>query len=299
MEEEFGDKLQAMTTGCRLEVRCFGVSKQVSKEQRQQIADLFESDAKSVKGSRGVFDRSHELFKPLFSALSEARALWRGNTIKYEDGIRLLRTDRIEWMTESIGLLQEQVNAAVASIAANWESVKADARKRLVNLYVEEDYDFDARMEVGVMLSFPELGPDNRLKLLHPELYKAELKKLKQRFDDVAIANEIELAKALQGMLAHLSERLTESEEGGKKKVIKTAVLDNIVEFATQFKALSIGSIADLDKVVEDARDLANNVDPQLLRKGIGKESVKKQISDLKAQVDKMLEDAPLRAFDL
>ena len=185
MEEtqDLGSKLKGMTSGCKLEIRQVMCSRKMTEAQRKKMADAFSADSGSVKGSREFLNRKLEFVRPLFKAASKAKTIWRSCTVKYDDGIRLIRTDRIEWMNAAISECQMEAIEACEQVHERWSEVVEDAKKRLVDLFVEDDYAFDIRNAFGITISYPAIEPDSRLKTIAPELFEAERKKIVAQFE--------------------------------------------------------------------------------------------------------------------
>ena len=297
---DLGDKLKEVTSGCRLEVSAFTCMRKMTPEQRQRMANAFSADVGSVTGGREIINRRLPVVKPLFSAISKARLLWRDHTIKYEDGVRLIRTDRIAWMNAQIGACQQEARAAAEDVHAAWETVKEDAKTRLQDLYNELDYAFDVRNAFGMTISYPAIEPDSRLKTIAPELYEAERKKIAASFEEAAIVAEEGLRSEFQELLSGLMEKLSDQEsEDGKKRHVKQQGIDALVSFAERFKSMAIGSNAELEGLVEQAKALAGNTTVKGLREGTAKQEFKQSLQEVSALMDAFIEKSPIRKFDL
>lgn len=297
---ELGDKLKKTTSGCKLESRSIMCSRKMTDAQRVKMAQTFNAEANSVSGSRDFLSRKIGTVKNLFRELSAARGIWKINTVKFEDGIRLIRCDRIEWMNQQIALHQERIKAAAEEVYAEWDEIKQDAKKRLDELFVEDDYDFDIRDAFGVTISYPAIEPDNRLKTIAPELYEQERRKIVAQFEQAAIAAEQALKEEFAGMVQGLLEKLQDKQgEEGKKHIIKQAGIDSLVSFAERFKSLSIGNDAELSSLVESAKQLAGNVTVKALKKEDARDDFKQKLTEVSEALQAYVAIAPNRKFEL
>jgi hypothetical protein len=182
--------------------------------------------------------------------------------------MRLIKIDRIEWMNQQIATLQADLQKAKEALYEVWDQVKQDARNRLAKLYVEGDYNFDVRQAIWLTISYPSVQPDPKLAKLGKELFDREMQKFAIKFDEAAQAAEQALREEFAGMIAAVAERLESGEsEDGKKRVLQQRAVDNIVEFANRFRAISVGDNAELDALVHQAEQLAVGLDAKAMKK--------------------------------
>lgn len=292
----FGDKLRDVTSGCRFEVKLLGTTRSMTPVQKRRLAETFGADESSVRGGRAVLQRAHPLVSPIFRLIGSARDMWKTYTVPYEDGVRLIRTDRVEWMRKNATDIQFKIESAVGELRDGWSIVVEDARARLGDLFVESDYTH-CPTNIGIDISFPAIQPDPRLAQLAPEVFEAERRKVAAKFEEAAALSEQMLAEEFAKLIDHLRDKLTPDADG-KKKVLQERSVDAIVEFASRFKELSIGSNAQLDAVVEQARALSNNIDIKSLRSDETlRDRIAKSLTEIGDAVQVIV--APSRQFEL
>lgn len=293
---EFGQKLKAATSGCRLEIKRLSTTKAFTKGQKDRLAEAFLAESESVRGGRAILRRAHPLVSPVFVAISKASNLWKCYTVGYDDGVRLIRVDKIDWMNQKIDKISEELRVAGDNLKTNWQDVVDDARERLGELFVESDY-ATAPSNFYLSISYPAIEPDKRLQILAPEVFEAERKKIQAKFEEAAMIAEQGLAEEFGKLVDHLRERLTPGEDG-KKKIIQERSVDAIVEFANRFKELSIGSNEQLDAMVEKARLIANDIDVKSVRGSTEMQSsIASKLQEIASKVEVIV--APTRKFEL
>lgn len=296
---DLGEKLKEITTGCRLEIRSFSCKRRMTDTQREKMAHAFSADSDAVSGSRSIINLRLPVVKPIFLALRHAHRFWKENTIKYEDGVRFIRTDRIAWMNARISEFQKAADEAAHELADSWQAVKDDAKARLAELYDEDDYDFDPANAFGITISYPAIEPDSRLKTLAPELYEAERKKVEAQFKEAAIIAEQALQDEFMKLVQHMLDKLdSETEEGGKKVIIRQSGIDALVDFSERFKSLSIGSNTELEKLVEAAKALAGGQSVKSLKKDDVKADFKAKLAEVGESLTKYIAESPIRKFN-
>ena len=298
---EFAQQLQQQTSGCKLNTYQMTTSRTMTPGQIQRVAELFNAEKDSVGGKRAILNRKHELIAPVYQALRSARAFIQANSIDYpERGLRLVKLSRIPYLQEKIGGYIEELNEALRMLDAGWESVKEEAKGRLEELYMEEDYAIRPSQAFGIELTFPAIQPDSRLMQLHPELYQREQERIAARFSEALANAEAAAVDTLQTMIAHFIERLTPSEDG-KKKSLSTSAIENIREFVGNFRELSIGSNEQLEQLVDQVDQICEGIDIKAIRKA-GPEDrgqVVDAMNELLSKIDQIVIDRPIRELEL
>lgn len=296
-KETFGDKLREETIGCHLTTRALSTRRAMTTNQVEKVAETFEADKKSVSAGRVVINRKMQVIAPVYSLLLEARHFINARTIDYPmDGIRLCRKDQIENLAEGIQRRRDTLAELLQDLDANWASVKAEAKQRLNMLYSDHDYPDRPSDSYGLYISFPAIRPDDSLLKLNPKLYKEEEARIRSKFTEAVQIAEAAVAKDLQDLLNHLIERLLPSADG-KKKVLKSSAIDNIRECVDLFRVKTIGSNAELEKVIDRIDKLASGVEVESLRKASAASRQKfiSGIQEITQSVDSIVQAMPVR----
>lgn len=300
LENDLGKRLAEAATGCKLEVLSCAVRRKITTTQRERIANLFDADVKSVDGGRVVLNRKIPEVAEVFRITRAAKALWNSYTIKYEDGVRLIRTDRIQWLSERVQEFQADLHEAKEKLWEAWDDVVLEARERLGSLFVSSDYGFDPRSVIWLVLSFPSVDPDRRLLDVAPEIYEQERQKIAAKLQEAAEVAEQGLREQLSDLVGSLAERLAEGEsQDGKKRYVRQAAIDEIVEFANRFKALSVSSSDEVDAIVERARKLAENTSIAAVRKdALVRSEVVQSLAEIRDSLGKFVAVKKDREFE-
>jgi hypothetical protein len=264
------------------------------------MAEFFDSDLKSVSGGREILNKKIPEVKAVYAIMRAARAMWQGFTVKYEDGTRLIKTDKIEWMNTQIEKYQEELRQAKDALWVAWDMVREDAKARLSQLYVPTDYTFDVRQAIWITISYPSVQPDPKLEKLGKELWEREMQKFALKFEEAAQTAEAALLKEFADMIAGISQRLEGGEsQDGKKRVLQQRAVDNIVKFAERFRALSIGDNSELDALVAQAEQLAVGLDTKAMKKDAKQQSAMRDaFSKLKTSIESHVVKAAEREIE-
>lgn len=97
-------------------------------------------------------------------------------------------------------------------------------------------------------------------------------------------------------LVAHLTERVSGTNEDGTPKVFRDSAIGNLVEFFDRFRQLNVRSSEQLDSLVAEAQRIVRNVEPQSLRDSDAlRERMVSQLSRVQSSLDEMLVDRPRR----
>jgi hypothetical protein len=173
--------------------------------------------------------------------------------------------------------------------------IKSDARTRLGRLYNPDDYPPEIRGLFAVEWDFPSVEPPSYLMRLNPEIYAEEQQRVSRRFEEaVRLAEEAFLTEFAR-LVAHLTERLS-GGEGGERKIFRDSAVGNLMEFFERFKHLNVQSSAELDTLIEQARQVVQGAGPQALRDNDElRQRVATQLAAVQSTLDGMLVDRPRR----
>ena len=280
----------------RVSIQWLGTRRALSTEQRARAADAFGADATLLSAGKKLLDTAHPAFKAVTAIRGQATAYWRGVTLPYpEAGIRLIRQSDIRPLDGRFSQLRDDLATAVKELDSCYDDLKATARQQLGRLFNPGDYPESLRGLFEITWEFPSVEPPNYLRQLNPELFAQEQERVAARFDEaVRLAEEAFVAELTQ-LLAHLTERL-QGDADGKPKIFRDSAISNLTEFFERFRRLNVRSNAELDALVDQARQVVQGVDSQALR---DKRPLREQVADglqtVRGQLDQLLVDRPRR----
>ena len=136
-------------------------------------------------------------------------------------------------------------------------------------------------------------------KSLPEDVYQTAVAKKMKGLDEMAESIAMCLREAFRGLIAHARERLTPGP-GGKKKIIRDSVLENVNDFIDTFSSRNLVGDMDLANLVQKAQAVLRDVDSaDVLRddKDMAK-YVQKQFKEIETSLDGMIVERPRRKFD-
>ncbi len=291
-------RLRATMAAMRLSFTWFGTRKSLSTEQKARAADAFDAAGEFLSAGKKLIDTSHPKFKAVTTVRNRAVSLFKGHSLPYpEPGLRLVRQDEIEMLSEHLTQLQEELNATVDELDQHFSELKSAARGRLGRLYAESDYPASLAGLFAMTWDFPSVEPPEYLRRLSPELYQQEAQRVAARFDEAVALAEAAFSEELAKLVEHLSERLSGGVDG-KPKVFRDSAITNLTEFFERFSQLNVRSSEELDQLVERAQQVVRGVQPQQLRDDAPlRKQITNQLASVQSALDGLLVDRPRRAI--
>lgn len=295
--------LQDTSAACRLQFSWWGVSKAVTKEQKQHAAEAFSAEQRFLSMSKKLIDTKNEAWKALNSVKAEAVAYWKDHSLPYvEDGIRLIARHKVEEFNNTMDEFQRQLRNAAENFANNFAQIRDEARDRLSDLFNIADYPPDIENMFQMAWDFPSTNPPDYLRELNPQLYEQERLRIAKRFEDAATLAQQAFAQELHELVARLADRLGEDDDGEKKTFRNSAVV-KLTDFFTRFRELTsmitTNRNQDLDDLVVQAQLLMNGVTPDALREDDDiRDEVRSGFEAISSRLDEMIVAAPRRRWE-
>jgi hypothetical protein len=297
---DFASELQDRTLACRVHHEKLGTRKALTREQLAQVADSFAADRRLLAGTKRLLDTSHPAFRAVMRVHAAATEFWQSMTVPFpEPGIRLLRRDQVAVFDQRMRGFQAELREAVAGLVRAYPQLQDLARDDLGSLFSEGDYPARVDDAFAITWDFPSFEPPSYLRRLHPQLYEQECVRIRSRFDEAVRLTEEAFLARLNGLVAHLADRLT-GEEDGKPKVFRNSALVNLNAFFAEFRQLDIGSSAELQELVGRAQELVRGVRPDDLRTDADtRTTVASRLAQIQQAMDGLMVPKPRRAISL
>ena len=232
--------------------------------------------------------------------MSVATNYWRAVTVPFpEDGVRLIRRDRIKDFEEQMAEYVQVIAGAGANLESHYAAMRDEARRRLGDLYDETEYPETIGGEFRVSWEYPSFDPPAYLRDISPKLYEQQAERLQRRFDEAVELAEAAFISEFAKLVGRLAERLT-GDVDGKPKTFKDTSVTKLKEFFSRFGELNIGSNEAFDAIVHDAKKLLGDTQPEQLREDLDlRAHIAEKLSTVQQQAEAMMADLPARAISL
>ena len=289
-------RLRTSFAAVRIAFTWLGTRKTLSTEQKAQAAETFGAEGEFLSAGKKLLDTKHPAFKAVTGVRSRIVSLWKGMSLPYpEPGIRLIRQDQIDTFTEQLTNLKEELDEAVWRLDEHYAELKSVARDRLGSLFNSADYPESLRGMFQVTWDFPSVEPPDYLRHFNPEVYRQECERVASRFDEAVQMAEAAFIEELQGLVSHLTERLS-GRTDGKPKVFRDSAIENLTDFFARFRHLNLRNNEQLDDLVVQCQQAVQGVEPQTLRdNNVLRQSVASELSQVQNVLDDLLVDRPRR----
>jgi hypothetical protein len=295
-ERNAANRLRATMAAVKLAFTWLGVRKTLAPEQRTTAARAFRADRELLTASKLILDTKNPAYRAVAAVRSEASGYWRTVTLPFpEAGIRLLPQNSLGMFASTMQTYRERLQEAARELAAQYDTIKSEAQRRLGTLFNASDYPSTLDGLFDMEWSVVPIEPPNYLMALHPEVYQQEQARVRERFENAVELAEQAFATELQRLTAHLAERLTGLSDG-QPKVFRDSAVENLRAFFERFRRLNIRSSPELDTLVEQAQQTISGIEPQTLRDSNRlRQMVARDFEQIQAAVGDLLVDRPRR----
>lgn len=249
--------------GCKVSFRGIGLNRAFDDDQKQEIADKFETAVEEIHGGVKLFKKGD--LKGVNSAKRKIVDLWRANTLPYhEGGVRLLIVAKAQQFQYDAATLQEGFYDAVQELQSQMPSILARRRQELKRAFNPNHYPSDVTSCYQVMVTYPDLRTPDYLRQINPEVYRLEM----SRFQ-AAMERSVELAEAdFTAQMSEMLESLVKALEGtatGDRKCFRTAtvnrVFDTLKDFRERLAPFQIGMGQKIEECVNQLESIVANHD--------------------------------------
>ncbi len=283
-------------TALRLSFTWFGVRRSLSPDQCEEAAAQFGAERAYVSASKKLIDAAHPAMRAVNQVRREVSQYWKDVSLPFpEPGVRLVRQEDVVQMDDCLGNYQRRLAESVNSLESNHNAIKRLARERLGRLYNEADYPATFLGLFHFVWDFPNIQPPDYLARLKPEIYQQECNRIRSRFEEAVQLAERAFTEELSGLISHLSERLSGTDDG-KPKIFRDSAIENLHDFFDRFQRLNIHSNPELESLIGRAQSLLSGVQPQHLRDSSGlRQRITTQLSGVQSVLDGLMIDRPRR----
>lgn len=289
-------RLRASMAAARVSFTWFGTRKTLTPEQKAEAADAFGAEGQFLSAGKKLIDTRHPRFKAVTAVRHKAVDYWRSMSLPYpEPGLRLIPQDQVESFHEQMTAFKSELDVAVEDLNRHFAALKSAARARLGRLFNPSDYPETLVGLFDIGWEFPNVQAPDYLRELNPELYQQECQRVQARFDEAVRLAEEAFVEELSKLVAHLTERLSGTEDG-KPKIFRDTAVGNLQEFFERFRSLNVRSNEQLDRLVEQCQGIVRSVEPQQLRDSQPlRQRVSSQLAGVGSMLDGLLVDRPRR----
>ncbi len=237
-----------------------------------------------------------ELLGPVKTASHQARNTINKFALPFPiNGISLIPKESLTVVDEALHGYRERFWSKVRDFEAVYGAAREEAQGVLGELFNEADYPTDILRKFRFEWRFLVLGLPGQSMILSPEIYEREVKKFREMMEETRNMAVTALAQEFSKVVENLVERL-KGDDSGKPRIINGAMFNKLNEFLDNFSTKNIFDDARLAELTEQAREVIGGVSSFGLKYDTElRESVNRQMSELKEAIDGAIEDLPRR----
>jgi hypothetical protein len=261
-----------------------------------------DADKKLLSVRKRIIDCDE--YREIVRVRGEAKAYLKSKAVYcpyLADSMFLIRIDEVGKVIDKMDEFSGQDRDAVEAFLAVYEDAKAEARKQLKNLYDENDYPTAAEVRRSFRFDWEfkdagqVFGVPSKLKEVKAALYTAQVRRALEREGDVEETIKYALREEVQGLVAHLADRLSPDAKG-ERKVLRQSAVENLNEFLNAFPSKNMMDDADCARFVEQCRRVLQGVDVKELKDDAkAQEKLAADMARVREGIDKMMEKRPTR----
>jgi len=216
-------------------------------------------------------------------------------------GVRMVSFDAISTLDEGFKGFQEEMDEAVEKFAPEYPGLREAAREVLGPiLWNEMDYPSEINSKFGIEWRFFVISSPENNSLLSPELVAREREKFLETMQETREMGILALRTEMKTLLDNAIDKLVPKEDGTMKRVFKSTMKENFVEFFDTFKARNIFEDQELSKILEEAKKVIEDVDIGLIKSDEQfRDDIKEEMKSVASLLEQCMEKAPKRKLRL
>ena len=241
-----------------------------------------------------------ETLNPIRAVISRARKDLERNALPFPiTGLTLVPKERIAAVEEILGRHRSDFQQEVERFIEGYEEARELARQGLADLFSDFDYPVLIRDKFGFEWRYLALETPGKYQILTPEIYEREKEKFEAMMEETRELATAALRQEFAECVSHMVERLTSDPEG-KPKIFKNCMLEKVQSFLDSFNGRNLFQDDQLAGLVEQARSVLHEVDPEQIRENIWlKRRIADEMGKVKAVLDETITDLPRRKLRL
>jgi hypothetical protein len=267
-------------------LHAFGTSRKVDPE----LVDT-DADRKLLKVSKRIFEsNAMEQIKMLYGEIRSHLQRYTIVGAMFKSGLYLVPFDQVTQVESFIRGKQELLSYWVFQLGEEYEVVKERFREQLGSLYNESDYPFVSKVKSQFSIDYEFLALDvpAALRYINSDIWHSEQEKARIRVQAVAERIEQILTESMQDLIEHLVERLTDTDDGKRKK-FATNMVDKARDFFETFRSKNLTGAESLNDLAEQGLVLLQGIDLDSLKNQARmRERVRDGFAEIKSRMSAM-----------
>jgi len=256
-------------------------------------------DSDWLRGKKHLVDP--EYLAPIKTTCMKARKFLSKHALPFPlTTLTLVPKECVTRIEQGLAELEAEYWDKVEAFIERYELAREQAQGVLGSLFRDTDYPLNIRDKFRFEWRYVILDVPNEASVLPPEIYEREKEKFVSMMDETRELAILALREEFASLIGHMVDRLSLGEDG-KPKILRSSMVENLNEFLASFEERNVFGDDRLLELTRQAKAVVNEVQSpyalkynELLRKRVAEEMTR-----LKQQVDKAIEDLPRRKIRL
>ncbi len=295
MDTDLTGELQAQTIAVSMKHKKFGNSKKVDEDCHSQMTRVIYADTERIRATEVIVNSKHPAYKAVTSHMSKVKREFNERTVFFpEPTIRLMNISKLDSFRGKVSSEIEELRSLVETLNLHRDELVDDARASLGRAFKPEYYPQSFTDQFSIEVSYPSIGPDDRLKFLNPELYEEQRRRFAAMMDQAIQETTSALAIELENIFSRIASSVAEG------KTIRSNMLDPLNSFIDRFQDLRIGSSQAIQEVVDNARQIIANANPTAItRSASSRQALAQALAPLHENVSNITQRVVRRRVEL
>lgn len=218
----------------------------------------------------------------------------------FEGGKYLVPIADLEEIDRRLEYMQGRRAQLVEHFLAAYGQRVEEARGRLGVLFRPDDYPSEEsiRQMFAFEIAYLAFSVPEVLHQISHAIYQRERQRIAQQIESVGEECRAYLRAGFAELVAHMLDRLTPDVEG-KPKIFHRTSVERLLDFLRTFSSRNVTDDRELEALVTQARSLLAGVSVDVMRdNSVVREQIRQGFEQIKAGLDPLVTDAPIRRFD-
>jgi len=291
-----------------LTLSSFGTTRKVKESMIGADDDVSEAPIKTdadknlLKISKKIFQsNATDQIKTLYGEIRGYLSRYTIVGAMFRPGMYLSPYDHVTSIESYLREKVEMLDYWKFQLGEEYDGVKNDFQRQLGTLYNEADYPSSETVKSKYSIEYEWLAMNVPAALQHinSDIWQQEQQKAQIRVRAVADRIEEILTASMQELIEHLVDRLTDTDDGKRKKW-RGDMVEKAREFFDTFRSRNLTGSEGLNDIAEQGLSLLNGIDLDSLKdQAAMRERVRTGFESIKSNMAAMITVAPRRSLNL
>jgi hypothetical protein len=262
------DRIRLTTIPVRLKFSWFYAEKTLTSDQKTLAAQPFGAAGSCLTVTKKLIDGRHPVVQTLTAVRGKIEAYFYSVALPFpEPSVGLLPLDQIHNFERQMHDFRFELSDAASELGRVYDDLKRDAEARLGALYDASDFPPEPEHLFEFAWDYPNFAaPPPNAAWVSQLVHDLEEGRIKAKYYTAVNLAESGFREEFARLVAHLCERISDSDQEGTSKVFRDSAVAKLVEFIARYIRFDLRTDDRLDELIIMAQHALQGVTPQGLR---------------------------------